>query len=69
MADGGGLYLLLKPNGAKWWRLDCGFLGMMKALSMGVYPEISLKAARDQRDDAKRLIADELVSRSYQTFR
>ena len=58
LADGGGLYLLLKPNGAKWWRLDCRFAGKRKTLSMGVYPEVGLKAARDKRDEAKRLLAD-----------
>jgi hypothetical protein len=44
LADGGGLYLLLKPNGAKWWRLDYRFAGKRKTLSMGVYPEVGLKA-------------------------
>lgn len=58
LADGGGLYLLLKPNGAKWWRLDYRFAGKRKTLSMGVYPEVGLKAARDKRDVAKRLLAD-----------
>jgi len=58
LADGGGLYLLLKPNGAKWWRLDYRFAGKRKTLSMGVYPDVGLKAARDKRDEAKRLLAD-----------
>ena len=58
LADGGGLYLLLKPNGAKWWRLDYRFSGKRKALSMGVYPEVGLRAARDKRDEARRLLAD-----------
>lgn len=58
LADSGGLYLLLKPNGAKWWRLDYRFAGKRKTLSMGVYPEVGLKAARDRRDEAKRLLAD-----------
>jgi hypothetical protein len=58
LADGGGLYLLLKPNGAKWWRLDYRFAGKRKTLSMGVYPEVGLKVARDKRDEARRLLAD-----------
>ncbi|MBP5996963.1 MAG: integrase arm-type DNA-binding domain-containing protein [Azonexus sp.] len=58
MADSGGLYLLLSPNGSKWWRLDYRFLGKRKTLSMGVYPSVGLKAARDKRDEAKRLLAD-----------
>jgi integrase len=58
MADSGGLYLLLSPNSSKWWRLDYRFLGKRKTLSMGVYPTVGLKAARDKRDEAKRLLAD-----------
>lgn len=58
LTDGGGLYLLLKPNGAKWWRLDYRFSGKRKTLSMGVYPEVGLKAARERRDEARRLLAD-----------
>ncbi len=58
IADSGGLYLLLSPNGSKWWRLDYRFLGKRKTLSMGVYPTVGLKAARDKRDEAKRLLAD-----------
>lgn len=57
MADGGGLYLLLNPNGSRWWRLDYRFAGKRKTLSMGVYPEISLKDARERRDEARKLIA------------
>lgn len=58
LADSGGLYLLLKPSGAKWWRLDYRFAGKRKTLSMGVYPDVGLKAARDKRDEAKRLLAN-----------
>lgn len=58
LADGGGLYLLLSPSGGKWWRLDYRFSGKRKTLSMGVYPDVGLKAARDKRDEARRLLAD-----------
>ena len=57
MADGGGLYLLLNPNGSRWWRLDYRFDGKRKTLSMGVYPDTSLKLAREKRDDARKLLA------------
>ena len=57
LADGGGLYLLLSPNGSRWWRLDYRFNGKRKTLSMGVYPDTGLKHARDKRDDARRLLA------------
>lgn len=41
--DGGGLYLLIKPTGAKWWRLDYTMHGKRKTLSLGIYPETTLK--------------------------
>lgn len=36
LTDGGGLYLLLKPNGSRWWRFDYRYGGKRKTLSMGV---------------------------------
>lgn len=56
--DEKSLYLIINPSGSKWWRWDYRFAGKRKTLSMGVYPDVSLKAARDKRDDARRLIAD-----------
>jgi integrase len=56
--DGGGLYLELAPSGGKWWRLKYRFAGKEKRLSLGVYPHIALKQARERRDDAKRLLAN-----------
>ncbi|MDD5125300.1 DUF4102 domain-containing protein, partial [Methylovulum sp.] len=44
--DGGGLYLLIKPNGAKWWRFDYTINGKRKTLSLGVYPDTGLADAR-----------------------
>jgi hypothetical protein len=44
--DGEGLYLLLKPNGSKWWRFDYTIDGKRKTLSVGVYPAVSLSDAR-----------------------
>ena len=55
--DSRGLYLLLTPEGSKWWRLKYRFAGKEKLLSLGVYPEVGLKQARDARDEARRLIA------------
>ena len=54
--DGGGLYLLIKPEGQKYWRLKYRFQGKDKTLTLGVYPEISLKEARDKRQEAKSLL-------------
>jgi len=56
-AAGGGLYLLLMPKGGRWWRLDYRHGGKRKTLSMGVYPAIGLKDARERRDEARRLLA------------
>ena len=56
--DEKSLYLIINPSGSKWWRWDYRFAGKRKTLSMGVYPEVGLKAARDKRDEARRLVAD-----------
>jgi integrase len=58
MADGGGLYLEVMPNGSKYWRLKYRYAGKEKRLALGVYPEIGLKEARDHRDAARRLLRD-----------
>lgn len=58
LSDGAGLYLLLMPNGSRWWRMDYRFEGTRKTLSMGVYPDITLKDARARRDDARKLVAN-----------
>ena len=55
LADGGGLYVLVKPDGAKYWRLKYRFAGKEKLLALGVYPLVRAPAARTARDEAKRL--------------
>lgn len=57
LADGSGMYLEVAPSGGKWWRLKYRFGGKEKRLSLGVYPDVSLKDARDRRDEARRLLA------------
>ena len=42
LADGGNMYLLIQPNGAKYWRLDYRLAGKRKTLAIGVYPDIGL---------------------------
>jgi integrase len=54
--DEKGLYLLINPNGSRWWRLDYRFGGKRKTLSMGVYPETGLKDARAKRDEARKML-------------
>lgn len=57
MADGGGLYLLVKTNGARYWRLKYRIDGKEKLLALGVYPDVSLADARAKRDEARKGIA------------
>lgn len=58
LSDSGGLYLLVHPNGSKYWRLKYRVLGKEKVLALGVYPQVSLSDARSKREDAKRLLAN-----------
>jgi integrase len=58
LADGGGLYLLVQPNGAKYWRLDYRFAGKRKTLAVGVYPDVSLSDARERREAARKVLAN-----------
>lgn len=58
MFDGRGLYLFVRPAGGKWWRLKYIFNGKEKLLSLGIYPDVTLKAARDKREAARKLLAD-----------
>ncbi len=55
--DSGGLYLEVAPGGGKWWRLKYRIDGREKRLSLGVYPDVSLKEARDRRDGARKVLA------------
>lgn len=57
LSDGEGMYLLLNPNGARWWRFDYRFADKRKTLSLGTYPDTGLKLAREKRDDARKLLA------------
>ncbi|EDT6763386.1 DUF4102 domain-containing protein [Salmonella enterica subsp. enterica] len=57
LTDGFGLYLLVHPNGSKYWQLGYRFDGKQKVFSIGVYPAVSLADARQRRDEAKRLLA------------
>jgi len=58
--DGGGLYLQVMPAGGKWWRLKYRFDGKSKLLSLGVYPDIGIRQARERRDAARKLLAQGL---------
>ena len=57
LADGGSLFLVIKPYGGKLWHFRYRFGGANpKPFSIGTYPDVSLKEAREKRDEAKKLI-------------
>lgn len=56
--DGGGLYILVHPNGSKYWRLKYRFNGKEGVYSIGVYPTVKLPQARKQRENIKAQIAE-----------
>ncbi|MGG2141734.1 tyrosine-type recombinase/integrase [Symbiopectobacterium sp. RP] len=57
LPDGDGLFLLIKTSGAKYWRYRYIFAGKEKMLAIGVYPAVSLAAARRKRDEARQNVA------------
>src|SRR5215467_4177756 len=56
--DERGLFLLVAPTGGRLWRFRYRYGGVEKLLALGSYPDVSLKRAREKRDDARRLVAD-----------
>jgi integrase len=56
--DSGGLYLEVSTGGGKYWRWKYRFAGKEKRLAFGIYPDVSLKAARKRRDEARQKLAD-----------
>jgi len=58
LTDGGGMYLLLKPDGGRYWRLDYRHGGKRKTLALGVYPTVTLSDARQRREDARKLLSN-----------
>lgn len=56
LADEKGLFLLIVPAGGKWWRLKYRFGGKEKLLSLGTYLRVSLKDARDKRDEVRKVM-------------
>lgn len=60
LTDGEGMYLLIKPNGTKCWRLKYRFAGKERKLAIGTYPEISLSNARKKRTVARDILTQGL---------
>lgn len=57
ISDGAGLYLETRPTGVGWWRFRYFVGGKEKMLSLGTYPDLPLKLARERRDQARQLVA------------
>lgn len=57
LADGHGLYLLITPQGGRYWRMNYRFDGKAKTMAMGVFPLITLAEAREKREAARKLLA------------
>ncbi|MCP5191186.1 MAG: integrase arm-type DNA-binding domain-containing protein [Pseudomonadales bacterium] len=60
MTDEKGLFLLLTPAGGKLWRLKYRYMGKEKLLALGAYPDVSLAEAREKRDAARKMLANEI---------
>lgn len=58
LSDSGGLYMLIKPDGARYWRMKYRYEGKEKLLSFGVYPSVSLADARERREQARKLLSN-----------
>jgi hypothetical protein len=60
LSDGSGMYLLITSDGARYWRMDYRFHGKRRTLALGVYPIVTLAAARARREDARALLAKDI---------
>lgn len=68
-SDSKGLQLWVHPNGSKYWRGAYRFAGKQKSLAIGVYPEVSLKEARDLWSEAREALADGIDPVEAKKFR
>ena len=57
LTDGEGMFLLVHPNGSKYWRLKFRFLGRERILALGVYPDVGIAEAREWRAQARKALA------------
>src|ERR1700681_2977535 len=58
LSDGGGLHLLVQPNGSKLWRFRYRFVGREDMLTLRAFPTVSLASGPQKRDEARRQLAD-----------
>jgi len=67
--DGKGLYIEVAPTGARWWRFKYRIAGKEKRISLGVYPDVGLKDARDKLDEVRRQLASNIGPMRLPRFR
>jgi hypothetical protein len=60
LSDGGGMYLLVRPDGGRYWRLDYRFAGKRRTLALGVYPIVTLSEARARLQEARKLLVQNI---------
>lgn len=65
LSDGQGLGLYIQPTGAKWWRYRYRHAGKANMLSIGVYPDVSLAAARREHIRYRELLAQGIDPSQY----
>lgn len=65
LVDGDGMFLLIHPNGSKYWRFRFRFGGKQHLMAFGVYPETSLADARQKREEARKLVAAGIDPREH----
>jgi len=58
VSDSGGLFLHISPKNHKSWRFKYRLDGKEQLLTLGVYPDVSLAAAREKRNDARKILRD-----------
>ena len=63
LVDGDGMFLLIHPNGSKYWRFRFRFAGKQHLMAFGIYPEVSLADARQKREEARKQIAADVDPR------
>lgn len=59
LSDEKGLYLIINATGSKLWRFDYRFLNKRKTIALGAFPDVSLIQAREKRDNARKLLAND----------
>lgn len=65
LSDGRGLSLRVEPNGSKYWHFRFYWQGKQQRVSFGTFPDVSLKDARQRRDDARAMVAGGVDPRAY----